>query len=63
MNEDEQLRERFRGLGFAGEPPMTSTAVDDLARGRRHLRRRRAAALGGGALGVAAAGVGVALLL
>ncbi len=63
MNEDEQLRERFRGMGFADEPPMTSTAAGDLARGRRHLRRRRTATLGGGTLGVAAAGLGVALLM
>jgi hypothetical protein len=61
--DDELLRERFDRVGFAGEPPMASTALDDLARGRRHLRRRRALTLSGGALGVAAAGVGVALLL
>ncbi|MBB5789120.1 hypothetical protein [Jiangella mangrovi] len=60
---DELLRTRLERLGFAGEPPMASTATDDLERGRRHLRRRRIATLGGGALGVAAAGVGVALLL
>ncbi|TDD65691.1 hypothetical protein E1262_24380 [Jiangella aurantiaca] len=63
MNEDEQLRERFRGVGFAGEPPMASTAADDLARGRRHLRRRRAAALSGGVVGMVAVAAGVALAL
>jgi hypothetical protein len=63
MIEDDELRRRFDRVGFAGEPPMASTATDDLVRGRRHLRRRRIATLGGGALGVAAAGVGVALLL
>lgn len=63
MIEDEELRRQFDRVGFAGEPPMVSTATDDLVRGRRHLHRRRIATLGGGALGVAAAGVGVALLL
>ncbi|PZF79965.1 hypothetical protein [Jiangella anatolica] len=63
MIEDDELRRQFDRVGFAGEPPMASTATDDLVRGRRHLRRRRIATLGGGALGVAAAGVGVALLL
>ncbi|TDC52246.1 hypothetical protein E1212_09310 [Jiangella ureilytica] len=63
MIEDDELRRQFDRVGFAGEPPMGSTATDDLVRGRRHLRRRRIATLGGGALGVAAAGVGVALLL
>lgn len=63
MNEDEQLRERFSGLGFADEPPMASTAAGDLARGRRHLRRRRAATLSGGIVGVTALAVGAALAL
>lgn len=63
MNEDEQLHERFRRVGFAGEPPMASTATDDLARGRRHLRRRRVAALGGGVAGAVALAAGVAFAL
>lgn len=63
MNEDDQLRERFRRMGFAGEPPMASTATDDLARGRRHLRRRRAAMLTGGVVGVVAVAAGVAFAL
>ncbi|SEE84129.1 hypothetical protein [Jiangella alba] len=63
MNEDDQLHERFRRMGFAGEPPMASTATDDLARGRRHLRRRRAVTLTGGVVGVVAVAAGVAFAL
>lgn len=63
MNEDDQLRERFRRMGFTGEPPMASLATDDLARGRRHLRRRRAATLTGGVVGVVAVAAGVAFAL
>ncbi|WP_157987586.1 hypothetical protein [Jiangella endophytica] len=63
MNDDEQLHRRFQAMGFAGEPPMASTATDDLTRGRRHLRRRRAAVMGGGVLGVTALAVGVAFAL
>lgn len=44
------------GLSFAGEPPH-ATVEDDVARGRRRLRRHRAVAAAGG-LAVAAAAVG-----
>ncbi|WP_053202133.1 hypothetical protein [Jiangella muralis] len=63
MNEDDQLGERFRRMGFTGEPPMASLAADDLARGRRHLRRRRAVTLTGGVAGVVAVAAGVAFAL
>ncbi|WP_051426071.1 sigma factor [Jiangella gansuensis] len=63
MAHDTQLRELFDRMEFAGEPPMTSTVADDLRRGQRHLRRRRAAGLLGGVATTALVAGGVVFAL
>lgn len=60
---DNDLERRFRSIDFDHEPPMQSTAADDVVRGRRRLRRRRAATAGGSLLGVTAIAAGVAFAL
>lgn len=62
MREEHQLARLFEEVRLA-EPPMESTAADDLRRGRRHLRRRRVAIWSTAAAGVAAVASGVAFVL
>ncbi|AYY12309.1 hypothetical protein EF847_05885 [Actinobacteria bacterium YIM 96077] len=63
MNSDDQIRRMFDDVRFSGEPPMASTASDDVSRGRRHLRRRRMAAWGSGVAGATALVTGAALVV
>lgn len=63
MRSDEQLAQMFQNLEFGLEPPMASTATDDVRRARRALRRRRAAGWASGLAGVVILGSGLALAL
>lgn len=63
MNDDQRVREIFDDLRFPDEPPMAATVSEDVARGRRGLRRRRFAVVGASAAGVVAVAASVALAL
>lgn len=63
MNSEDEIKRAFERVTFAGEPPMASTAADDLSRGRRQLRRRRALSWTTGVAGLAVVATGVAVAL
>lgn len=63
MKPEDQLSRRFEELRFSDEPPMASDPADDVRRGTRRLRRRRAMVLVPAVASVAAAVTGVALAL
>ncbi|GAB3418404.1 hypothetical protein [Flindersiella endophytica] len=63
MNDEDQLSRTFEELDFSDEPAMTSGPDDDVRRGQRRLRRRRAVMVGAGlAAGVVMATGAVAVL-
>lgn len=63
MHDEDRLTQLFDNVGFPDEPPMEATASDDLRRGRRHLRRKRAATWTSAAAGFAAMATGLAVAL
>ncbi|WP_166348504.1 hypothetical protein [Phytoactinopolyspora limicola] len=60
--DDEHLSRRLRGIAFSGEPPMMSSAADDIRRGRRGLFRHRVMVAAGGVAAAALLATGAATL-
>lgn len=63
QHNDERLTRMFDELDFGPEPPTPDSVAEIAARGRRALRRRRAASWTAGTVAVAAAATGVAFAL